>query len=79
MIANYAQVGMNVQEMYKKTITFCGEERDALFFWCDVNGAPYYALQLFDYNLGAYSVTLTLSSFVEDKTEDLIAFFSKYE
>ncbi len=79
LIATYAQAGINVQEMYKKTVTFCGEERDVLYFACDVSGVPYYAIQVFDYSLGDYAVTMTVTSFVEDKTEDLLKLFSKYE
>ncbi len=79
LIATYAQAGINVQEMYKKTVTFCGEDRDVLYMVCDVSGVAYYAIQVFDYSLGDYAVTMTVTSFVEDKTEDLLKLFSKYE
>ena len=79
LIATYAQAGLNVQEMCKKTVTFCGEECDAVYTACDANGVAYYALQLIDYSLGDYAVTLTVTSFVEDKTEELLALFAKYE
>jgi len=79
LIATYAQAGLNVQEMCKKTVTFCGEERDAVYTACDANGVAYYALQLLDYSLGDYAVTLTVTSFVEDKTEELLTLFTKYE
>ena len=79
LVETYAQAGINVQEMYKKTVTFCGEERDALYMACDVAGIAYYALQLFDYSLGDYAVTMTVTSFVEDKTDSLLTLFSKYE
>lgn len=79
LIATYAQAGINVQEMYKKTVTFCGEKRDVIYVACDVNGVPYYAIQLFDYSLGDYAVTMTVTSLVEDKTEELMTLFTKYE
>lgn len=79
LISTYAQAGINVQEMSKKTVNFCGEERDVLYMACDVSGVAYYAIQVFDYSLGEYSVTLTVTSFVEDKTEELLTLFSKYE
>ncbi len=79
LIATYAQAGINVHEMYKKTVTFCGEECDVIYMACDVNGVAYYGIQVFDYKLGDYAVTLTVTSFVEDKTEDLLKLFSKYE
>ena len=79
LIATYAQAGINVHEMYKKTVTFCGEECDVIYMACDVNGVAYYGIQVFDYKLGDYAVTLTVTSFVEDKTEDLLKLFSKNE
>ncbi len=78
LISTYAQAGINVQEMSKKTVNFCGEERDVLYMACDISGVAYYAIQVFDYSLGDYSVTLTVTSFVEDKTEELLTLFSKY-
>lgn len=79
LIDTYAQAGINVHEMYKKTATFCGEECDVVYMVCDVNGVAYYGIQVFDYTLGDYAVTLTVTSFVEDKTEELLGLFSKYE
>ena len=79
LIATYAQAGINVHEMYKKTVTFCGEECDVVYMACDVNGVGYYGIQVLDYTLGDYAVTLTVTSFVEDKTEELLTLFSKYE
>ncbi len=79
LISTYAQTGINVTEFVKKTVNFCGEDRDAIYMVSDVNGVAYYALQIFDYSLGEYSVTMTVSSFVEDKTDELLTLFSKYE
>ena len=79
LIATYAQAGINVQEMCKKTVNFCGEKRDVIYVASDMNGVPYYAIQVFDYSLGDYAVTMTVSSFMEDKTEELLGLFSKYE
>ena len=79
LIATYAQAGINVQEMYKKTVNFCGEKRDVIYVASDMNGVQYYAIQLFDYSLGDYAVTMTVSSFFEDKTEELLTLFAKYE
>jgi len=70
---SYAQGGLNVQSMEKVTVAFCGEEVPALKTVCDMEGINYYVLQVFDYHTGAYSATITFGSFVEDKTEQLIA------
>lgn len=72
---SYAQAGIEVVEISKKSINFLGEERMALLTKGTVQGADYFILQLFDYNLGEYSVTITFSSFIEDKTEQLAAMF----
>ena len=42
---------------------------------CTTQGVPYYTLQLFDFALGQYSVTLTLASFVEDNTTGMLELF----
>lgn len=79
MINTYAQAGINVSELGKKTISFCGEEREVLYMVSEYSGVPYYTIQILNYNLGDYSATVTLASFVEDKTEALATLFSKYE
>ncbi len=72
MITVYAQGGINVSSMDKVTVTYMGQEHLALKTVAETQGVPYYILQLFDFDLGAYSVTITLGSFVEDKTESLL-------
>ena len=69
MIAAYAQAGMDVQSMEMVTINFLGEARVALKTVSDVQGVAQYTLQVFDYRLGQYSVTLTATSFIEDNTQ----------
>lgn len=69
MFAAYAQAGMDVQSMEMVTINFLGEERVALKTVSDVQGVAQYTLQVFDYRLGQYSVTLTATSFIEDNTQ----------
>lgn len=75
LIESYIQAGIMVEEMTKKTVTFMGEERVVLWTKSKVNDVDYYTLQIFNYDLGEYSVTTTLASFVEDKTEDLLQLF----
>lgn len=72
MISSYAQAGIAVQDMEKVTVTFAGEQRNAVRTSAMIEDVPYYTLQLFDYNLGEYSVTLTLSSYLEDNTDSLL-------
>ena len=69
MIEVYAQAGMDVESMEKVTINFLGQERTAMKTVSNVDGVTQYTLQVFDYHLGQYSVTLTATSFVEDNTQ----------
>lgn len=75
MIEAYAQAGILVDTMKPVTVTFLGEERTALLTSSTIEDIPYYTLQLFDYHLGQYSVTLTLASYMEDNTAGLLDLF----
>lgn len=79
MIDAYAQAGILVTSMEKVNVTFMGEERFAIYTVSTLEGIPYYSLQFFDYDLGAYAVTTTLASYVEDQTGDLCDLFYKLE
>lgn len=75
LIDSYAQAGIMVEEMSKKTVTFMGEERTVLWTKSKIDEVDYYTLQIFNYHLGEYAVTTTLASFMEDKTEDMLQLF----
>lgn len=75
MIAAYAQAGMNVESMERITVTFLGEERAALRTVGTVTDVPFYMVQIFDYHLGQYSVTLTANSYLEDNTQQILDLF----
>lgn len=79
MAEAYAQAGMTIKTMEKVTVTFLGEERTGIYSVLDAYGMDYYLLQIFDYGLGEYGVTLTLSSFVEDKTAEMLDLFYKVD
>lgn len=79
MIASYAQAGITVETMEMKTVTFLGKERAALYTASNIEGIPYYTLQIFDYDLGEYAVTLTLASYMEDNTQSLLDLFYAVE
>lgn len=79
MVDAYAQAGIMVDTMEKTTVTFLGEERTALLTSSTIEDIPYYTLQLFDYHLGQYSVTLTLASYVENNTAQLLELFYEVE
>ena len=71
----YAQAGMDVESMERITVTFLGEERAALRTVGTAADVPFYMVQIFDYHLGQYSVTLTVNSYLEDKTQQILDLF----
>jgi hypothetical protein len=79
MIQAYAQGGIAVESMEIVTVTFCGEEHYALKTVGQTQGVYCYFLQVFDFWLGQYSMTITAASFVEDSTEDVLAMFYAVE
>ena len=79
MIAAYAQAGMDVTSLEKVTVTVLGEERIALRTEGTMQDIPFYMVQVFDYNQGSYSITLTMTSYMEDKTADMLALFYEVE
>ena len=72
LIEAYRQVGINVQSIGKKTVTYLGKETWAVYTVSEVSGVPYYMLQVYDYHLGAYGYTLTASSYLEDSTQQVL-------
>ena len=77
MIEAYEQAGFLVENIEKVSVNFLGEQRWAIRTTTTTQGVPYITLQIFDYDIGAYSVTLTLASFVEDTTEAMLDLFYK--
>lgn len=73
LISSYAQAGIMVDSIQSATVTFLGKPRTAVKTVATVNDVPYYILQIYEYHLGQYSATITFGSFVEDKTESLLA------
>lgn len=75
MIEAYKAAQMEVSAIEKVKVTFLGKECAALKTTSTMQGVPYYTLQIMNYYLGDYFVTLTLGSFGEDKTEELLEMF----
>lgn len=73
--AYYSAAGITVYSMEKVKVNFLGEEHFAVYSVMDLQGIPYYTLQLMNYSLGEYGLTLTLASYVDDKTTDLLELF----
>lgn len=75
LVASYRQAGIEVESMEKVQVTFLGESRYAVHTTSTVQGVNYYILQIFDIHLGNYYVTLTLASFIEDTTYEMLDLF----
>ena len=71
----YASLGITVYSMKKVEVYFLGEVHYALYSDMEVQGRPYYTLQLMNCNQGEYSITLTLASYMEDNTAKLLDLF----
>lgn len=75
LVQSYTQMGLEVSSMEKVQVEFLGQEHWALKTNATAQGVPYYVLQVMDYTVGQYGVTLTVSSFMEDKTQELLDLF----
>lgn len=75
LVSTYAQAGIDVSSMEKVKVTFCGQERWAIKTDASIQGTGYYILQLFNTNIGPYYVTLTIGTFVDDNTTQLLDLF----
>ena len=73
LVSAYAQAGIENAQIEKVKVNFLGEETFALKTTASTQGVPVYMLQVFDYKLGQYGVTVTFTCYVEDITEELIA------
>lgn len=73
LIDSYTAAGIEVHSLEKVPVTFMGQEQFGLKTTASTQGADLYILQVFDYHLGQYSVTITFTSYLEDKTESIAA------
>lgn len=79
LITTYQQMGIENAALKKDTVTFLGEEHTVARMSASIQGVPYYTLQIVNYKLGNYGVTLTLASYGEDKTDSLLELFYKVD
>ena len=71
----YLAAGIELVNMEVIPVTFLGEDHYALKSTAVTQGVDYYILQIQNYKLGSYGITLTVGSYIEDKTEDLLDLF----
>ena len=75
MIASYKKEGIEVSDIEKVTVQFAGQAHYAVHIEATIQGVPYYTTQIFVYGTGLYGMTLTVSSFMADKTAELMGMF----
>lgn len=71
----YAEAGIELVSMEIVPVSFLGEDHYALKSTTVTQGVDYYILQIMDYTRGSYGVTLTVGSYFEDKTPQLLDLF----
>lgn len=79
LVKAYEEMGLTDVKFEVKTIDYLEGKQYALLTTAKVQGIDYYCLQIQNYRLGQYGVTITLTSYLEDKTEDLAKLFYKIE
>jgi len=75
----WSQSEATLKSIEKKEVIFLGEPHAALYTTADLYGYPFYSLQIMDHSRGAYRVTVTMSSVMEDRTEEMLGLFYKVE
>ena len=75
LVESYAKAGIMVTSMEAVQVSFLGEGRTALRTQSTYQGVAYYMLQVFDYRLGEFGMTLTVGSFQEDHTQQLLELY----
>lgn len=72
---SYTQAGMEVESMEKVKLTFLGEEHWGIRTVANAGGVPIYMLQVMNFDLGAYGVNLTATSYLEDNAQSVLDLF----
>lgn len=76
IMSTYAKAGMTTESMEKVTITFLGQQRQAIRTVCKMKEDSIYMYQIFDYTLGGQHGVVTTFSGVNDETlKESIALF----
>ena len=72
---SYSQQGTEVSSIEKVQVQYLGQEHFALKTETVTDGIPCYTVQIMDYTAGEYGVTLSVNSYLEDKTQQLLDLF----
>lgn len=76
LIQSYQSAGMDVKDITKATMNFLGEEHPVCKTHATINGADYYLIQLFNYDIdGAFGITTTFGGTSEESIQALMDCF----
>lgn len=75
LISSYAQAGIEVKTMEKAQVSFLGKEQWAIKTTAQTQGVDCFMVQVFNYKAGAYGITATFTSFIEDNTQTVMDLF----
>lgn len=77
LFQRYSAMGYQNLSLEPAAVLFLGKQYPALRVYAVSDGIPFYAVQVFDYSLGPYYMTLTVCSYLEDHTDSLLNLFQK--
>lgn len=75
----YEQQGFTVIELTWKQVDFLGEKRTAIYSHLEYLGEKYFFLQVIDFKCGEYMTIITMGSYYEDCTNEMLCLFERYE
>ncbi len=75
LIQAYTDTGLTVTAMEPVRVRFLGNERTGIVTAASVAGLTVYSVQLLDYTLGEYGITVTLTSFGTDRCQEMLELF----
>lgn len=79
MAEAFVSSGIEMDKMEKVTVPFLGENRAAVLISAHIGEIEYYCIQLYFYGAQEYGAVLTLCSYVENRTEELLDLFFALE
>lgn len=75
----YAQQGFTVKELTAKQVSFLGKKRTAVYSHLEYFGMEYFVLQVIDFKCGEYMPIITMGSYYEDHTNEMLSLFESYK
>ena len=75
LISAYEEQGISIRSVEKKKVTLAETQRTGILLSGSFQQVPCYILQIYEQDLGDYSAVITMTSFGEDRTEEIAGMF----